>query len=385
MTRTGDGLAVDADLLAGCARAAADALAGLGGQVPDLVAVFVSGGRPEDVEAVGERVAALSGARVLLGCSAGGVVAGDRGVEGRPAVAVWAATLPGATLRPFHLEVLRADAGTAVVGMPEPVDGDEAVLLLADPYSFPSDGFVARSHEVLRGVPVVGGLAAGPGGPGSTRLLLDGRAVDRGAVGVVLAGTGARAVVSQGCRAVGPAMTVTRAAGNVLLELAGETALARVERVLRDLPPDDQALASAGLHLGVAADEHPEEPDLLVRAILGVERETGGLVVGDLVAVGQTVRLQVRDADAADVELRALLHRARGSGPPASGALLFTCNGRGAGLFGPTHGGADHDPRVLREVLAPPGVAGFFAGGEIGPVAGRNHLHGFTASLLLLP
>jgi small ligand-binding sensory domain FIST len=27
-------------------------------------------------------------------------------------------------------------------------------------------------------------------------------------------------------------------------------------------------------------------------------------------------------------------------------------------------------------------VAGFFAAGEIGPVGGRNHLHGFTASIL---
>jgi small ligand-binding sensory domain FIST len=27
-------------------------------------------------------------------------------------------------------------------------------------------------------------------------------------------------------------------------------------------------------------------------------------------------------------------------------------------------------------------VAGFFAAGEIGPVGGRNHLHGFTASVL---
>ncbi|MCW2606427.1 MAG: hypothetical protein JWO60_1120, partial [Frankiales bacterium] len=99
----------------------------------------------------------------------------------------------------------------------------------------------------------------------------------------------------------------------------------------------------------------------------------------------QTVRLQVRDAEAADVELRALLHRARGGGAPSAGALLFTCNGRGAALFGPGLGGADHDPQVVREVLAPHGVGGFFAGGELGPVGGRNHLHGFTASLLLLP
>ncbi|MCU1692514.1 MAG: hypothetical protein JWM64_1605 [Frankiales bacterium] len=385
MTRTSDGLAVDADLLVAAERAVAQALGALGGAVPDLVCVFVSGASPDEAEAVGARVHELARPRVLLGCTARGVVGGDRGVEERPAVSVWAAVLPGAVLRPFHLEVLQGEAGSAVVGMPQPAEDDEVVVLLADPWSFPADGFVARSRDVLGALPVVGGLASGLAGAGSTRLLLDGRAVDRGAVGVVLSGTGAQVVVSQGCRSVGPAMTVTRAAGNVLHELAGVGALARVEQVLRDLPPEDQALASAGLHLGLAADEHPEEPEYLVRAVLGTEPETGGLVVGDLVEVGRTVRLQVRDPEAADVELRALLLRARGGGGPASGALLFTCTGRGAALFGPTLGGADHDPQVVREVLGAQGVGGFFAGGELGPVAGRNHLHAWTAALLLLP
>jgi len=28
-------------------------------------------------------------------------------------------------------------------------------------------------------------------------------------------------------------------------------------------------------------------------------------------------------------------------------------------------------------------VAGFFAAGEVGPVGGHNHVHGFTASILV--
>jgi len=107
------------------------------------------------------------------------------------------------------------------------------------------------------------------------------------------------------------------------------------------------------------------------------------LVVGDLVRPGQTVRLQVRDAEAADVDLRDAL--ARCPGQPGGGALLFSCNGRGSGLFGPSHGGADHDVAAVRQGLAADAVAGFFAGGEIGPIAGRSHLHGFTASMLILP
>jgi small ligand-binding sensory domain FIST len=44
---------------------------------------------------------------------------------------------------------------------------------------------------------------------------------------------------------------------------------------------------------------------------------------------------------------------------------------------------ADHDVLAVRAGLGTTGVAGFFAGGEIGPVAGRNHLHSFTASILV--
>ena len=378
MARFGDGLATGADLRRAADEAAGSALAGLAA-APDLVCVFVCSDDPSVVEDVGGRVADLSGARVLLGCSAGGVLGGRRGVEGVSAVSVFAAVLPGVALRPFHLEVLPAERGSAVVGLPER-DGEDVALLLVDPYSFPADGFVSQANTALPGLAVVGGLAHGPRGAGSTRLLLDGRAVDRGAVGVLVGGASARTVVSQGCRPVGPAMTVTAAQGNVVHELAGLPALTRVERLLGDLPPVEQALASSGLSIGIAMDEVVEDHDFLVRGILGVRGTS--LVVGDVVTVGQTVRLQVRDAEAAAEDLRAHLEGfRRGGAHPAGGALLFSCNGRGAHLFGT----ADHDPATVSRALSLDGLAGFFAGGELGPVAGRNHLHGFTASMLAFP
>jgi len=182
-------------------------------------------------------------------------------------------------------------------------------------------------------------------------------------------------------------MTVTAAEGNVLQALAGMPALQRVERVIADLPPEDQARASAGLQIGIAMDEYTDDHDFLVRPILGADRTSGGVAVGDVVEVGCTVRLQVRDADTADVALRSALAAYRhGSGnAPAGGALVFSCNGRGAHLFGESFGGADHDPALVRTELAAQAVGGFFAAGELGPVAGRNHLHGFTASVLAFP
>ena len=49
--------------------------------------------------------------------------------------------------------------GVVVTGMPVPAPEDRIAVLLADPYSFPADAFVAESAEQLGGLPLTGGLA----------------------------------------------------------------------------------------------------------------------------------------------------------------------------------------------------------------------------------
>lgn len=384
MARFGDGLAVDPDLSRATEDATQEALDGLGGQDPDLLCVFVCTPDPEDLTRVRDRVAARVGAATVLGCSAGGVIGGGRGVERTPSVSVWAAALPDVDVKGFHLDVVRTEDSLAVLGLPEMDQRDQVVVLLADPYTFPVDSFVERSNEVLPGLPLVGGLATGPRGRGSTRLILDDDVHERGAVGVVLGGAvAASTLVSQGCRPVGPTMTVTAAEENTLLELAGVPALQKLEEIVAELTPEEAALVTQGLHVGIAMDEYAdqhERGDFLIRGVIGADQERSALVIGDVVDVGQTVRFQVRDADAAEEDLLEMLahFRSRAGLDPVEGALLFSCTGRGAALF-PS---ADHDVRAVEDGLATSAVAGFFAAGEIGPVGGRNHLHGFTASLL---
>jgi small ligand-binding sensory domain FIST len=263
--------------------------------------------------------------------------------------------------------------------MPVHRGDDRAAVLLVDPWSFPVDAFVEQANEALPGLPITGGNGTGMRGAGSTRLLADGVVRDRGAVGVVLSGDVAPVpLVSQGCRPVGPTMTVTAADGNLLLGLAGRPATVKLEEVLLQLPPAEQAMVSGGLHLGVAMDEYADEHglgDFLVRGVVGADAERDGLVLSDVLEVGQTVQLQVRDAESADHDLDRRLATVRGD---VGGALLFSCTGRGADLFGT----ADHDVQAVRTKLRTSGVAGMFAAGEIGPVAGRSHLHTFTASVL---
>jgi small ligand-binding sensory domain FIST len=187
-------------------------------------------------------------------------------------------------------------------------------------------------------------------------------------------------VVSQGCRPFGHPLVVTRAEGNVIFELAGRPALERLVAQAHESLSEEEVrlLESGGLHLGRVIDEHREQfgrGDFLVRNVVGADRGSGAIAVGDVVPVGTTVQFHLRDAQTADEDLRALLH-----GRHADAALLFTCNGRGTRLFE----APDHDVATLTDELGRVPVAGFFAAGELGPVGQRNFVHGFTASIALL-
>jgi Uncharacterized protein conserved in bacteria len=384
-SRFADGLAMaaeDADLVETAQAAARQALAGLSGP-PDLVCFFICAEDPDDIVRAGRRVMELAGGASVIGCSATGVIGAAQGVELTPAVSVWAGALDGGRVTTFALETMRADDRFVVVGLPDRADDDRAAILLADPYSFPADAFVERSADVLDGLPLIGGLANALRGAGSVRLFADGEVYTEGAIGVLLGGdVNVGTVVSQGCRPIGPTMVVTGAEENLLLELAGQPALARLEEIVSGLDEDDRELVASGLQIGIAIDEYAERHehgDFLIRGVLGIDPEREAVAIGDVVDIGRTVRFQVRDAATADEDLYELLDAYRERSGRVEGALLFSCNGRGGAMFGTP----DHDALAVRETLGEIGVAGFFAAGEVGPVAGHNHVHGFTASMLV--
>ncbi|WP_160050636.1 FIST N-terminal domain-containing protein [Nocardiopsis sp. FR4] len=380
MARFGDALTTGADLVNAAERAVTDALEQVDGPA-DLVCFFVCGADTEEVTLAGRRVMELAGDAATLGCSSTGVIGGGRGVEGQGSVSVWCASLPGVEITPFRLDTIIEGDHLAVVGMHEPGPRDRAAILLTNPYEFPTQAFVRESTEALGGLPIVGGMADGMRGEESVRLFCEGEVAENGAVGVLVGGENVLgAVVSQGCRPVGPPMTVTKSEGNLLLELAGTNAYQKLEELVEELSEEDRALAEQGLHIGIAMDEyadHHDQGDFLIRTLAGADPELGALTVGDMVEVGQTVRFQVRDAGTADEDLARRLSDF-GAQHPVGAGLLFSCNGRGASLF--PH--ADHDVLAVHRVLGVDAVAGFFAAGEIGPVGGVNHVHGFTACLL---
>jgi small ligand-binding sensory domain FIST len=378
MTRAAAALSTVPNAADAASEAARAARERLGGATPDLALLFLTaehGDRAED--AVTAATTELEPAH-LVGCVAQGVVAGPREVEEGPGAAVWTASLPGARVEPFHATALETDEAYEIRGIPDELADAALVVLLVDPFSFPAAPLLARLNVERPGLPVVGGLAAAGGEPGSQALFVDGGVHPEGAVGAVVAGARVRPLVSQGCAPIGRDAVVTAAEGNVVYELAGQPALERLKEEIATLSPHEQGLAARGLLAGLVIDENRpayDRGDYLMRGLLGADEDSGAIAIGEPVRVGQTLRFHVRDAESADRDLRDAL--AGLDGERVAGTLLFTCNGRGTNMFATP----DHDARVVSDALGSDALAGFFCGGEIGPVGGRAFLHGFTATL----
>ena len=365
-------------------RAATDELARqLGGVEPDLIVAFASPHHTDAYETLPAAVAAVFPRAVLVGCSGAGVIGGGHEVEERPALSLTAASLPGVTLRalvfgdaPDEGPDASAEAWRARVGM---AAGDEThFLLFADPFTFDANALVAGLDAAYPSGRKVGGMASGGSGPGQNALW-SGRSVQRvGAVGVAMAGDIAvDTIVAQGCRPIGDPMPITRADGPVIRELGGKEPVGVMRAMFEALDKRDKELFKHSLFVGLEMESGKIEfrGDFLVRNIVGVDPNTGALAVGAKVRPWQVLQFLLRDAKTAEHDLSAHLERFRG--PQPAGALMFSCVGRGQGLFGR----ADHDTDLFRaRVGAGVPLGGFFGNGEIGPVGGQTFLHGYTSA-----
>jgi small ligand-binding sensory domain FIST len=288
-------------------------------------------------------------------------------------------------LTTVHLTFETTPDGGSILGWADSLLGawreNSSALVLGEPFSFPADFLLERMNEDRPGTAVMGGMSSGGTGPGKNRLILGDRALVEGGVAIVIqGGSPVRSLVSQGCRPVGHPFVVTKAERNIIYELGGRPAFERLREVFDASPNRDKILMQQGLHVGRVVSEYLEQfeqGDFLIRNVIGMDAEAGAIVIGDYVRTGQTIQFHVRDETTADAEMRQLLARERQAVP--AGALLFSCNGRGTRLFSQPH----HDAAAVRELLGDIPLAGLFAQGEMGPVGGRNFLHGFTASIAL--
>ncbi|MGB3632902.1 MAG: FIST N-terminal domain-containing protein, partial [Rubrobacteraceae bacterium] len=284
----------------------------------------------------------------FVGCSGGGVIGGGEEVEQEPAVTLVAARLPDVDVHPFHIEGELPDldgppdAWRALVGAE--TEDEPQFVLLADPFSVRAEALLSGLDYAFPSSPKIGGLASGGTSPNTNAMFLNDKVFTEGAVGVALNGDIALdTVVAQGCRPIGELMQVTRCKGNLLYELDGEPVLPLLQELFTDLDERDRRLAGTALFVGVLMDEFSEKPqvgDFLIRNLIGIDPQRGAIAVGENLQEGMRLRFHVRDAETSAEDLHAMLNgynKTTSERADASGALLFSCLGRGEGLYDETN------------------------------------------------
>jgi small ligand-binding sensory domain FIST len=370
--RSAEGTAA-ARALATCAR---DAL----GDRADLALVFASGRHAAAFPRLVEDLRRELPDAVLVGCTASGIFGGGRELEGASAASVVAARLPGTRVLPFALEGETLDLRRALEL--EPGRTPAALLLLADPFTFHAEAWLESLHAAFPGCPAIGGLASGGARPGDHVLCAGDRMLRAGIAGAALYGPLALdAVVAQGCRPIGAPLFVTRARDNLVLELDGRSPLALLRELFERAAPEDKLLFRGSLFVGLEMREGRSQygrGDFLIRNIAGIDAQSGAIAVAGPVREHQILQFQLRDRRTSAEDLDHCLERYRRSQDPAAvrGALLFSCVGRGAGLYGEP----DHDSLAFKRALGDVPLGGFFGNGELGPVDGRTYLHAYTSA-----
>ena len=362
----------------------------------DLALVFCSTAYATDLQRLLPLLREAIPSRHWIGCAGGGVVGTDpqgqpHELEHQPAISLSLFNLPGSRLQLFQLEAgglpdLDGPSQQWVDWVGAQPEGAHSMLLFIDPGCPAINDLISGLDYAYPEAAKVGGIA-GQHNASHGSLLLNDQVVD-GAVGCLISGAWRiEPVVAQGCRPIGPVFEVEQAERNVVQRLSDGrkqgTPVACLQAILDDLNPQERELVRHSLFLGVAkssfqltSNDTPDDSAFLVRNLIGVDPRTGSVAVGERLRVGQRVQFQLRDANASRQEQHQLLSRQQRRQPEPLAALLFACLGRGEGLYGQPDG----DVSACREHFETVPVAGAFCNGEIGPVAGATHLHGYTAS-----
>lgn len=324
---------------------------------------------------------------LLFGCSASGLIGPASEAEGATGFSLLFLDLPDTRIHAVQLPPAQAEASSGTKDYWHRATGIrpgqvDAWTLLADPTSFPIEPWLEEWNTAYPGIPTVGGLASG-GSRGDDIFLFRDRQLTEGALAIgYQGGVRIETIVSQGCRPVGEPFTITGVDKNFVKSLGSRPAYEMLQKTFEELPDEDKELAQGNLFAGLAMSEYVDDfktGDFLIRNLLGADPDHGVLAIGAFPRVGQTLQFQMRDRRSADSELRHLAAQTVSAGAQPFASLLFACNGRGRQLFNLPN----HDAEILQNTLGRHPSAGLFCNGEIGPVGGKNFIHGYTASAAL--
>ncbi|HEX6957443.1 MAG TPA: FIST C-terminal domain-containing protein [Ferrovibrio sp.] len=320
--------------------------------------VYISDRMADQLPRILRRLSDATGITAMVAACGYSVAAGGTEYCDEPVVACLIGTVPEDSATLFRDPAERPQGWLGVVH--------------ADP-QVPALPELIEDFADASGAYLVGGLIAARG----PRPQWAGKGVEGSVSGIVFSEAQPMLTgLTQGCSPIGGVHEVTAADGNVLLELNDRPAY----DVLRDCfsveSLQDLRKLSTGLMVGLPVSG-ADRPDYMVRNIVGVDPQAGGIAIGAMVEEGDSIFFCRRDVESAGRDMDRMLgdlKRRCGERVPR-GALWFSCMARCQDQF-------VRDPGELariQTVFPDLPLVGMYCGGEIA----QSRLYGYTGVLTL--
>lgn len=356
-------------------RAVASVVAQLGDAPASVGFLYVTGGLARDLADIVSALRLETGVPAWTGTAGAGVCATGREVFDAPALAVLVADLPTDRFRLFGPVT---DVAAAEAALPPGIGDTNALLgvVHGDPRTGQLPGIVSEVSRVT-GAFLVGGLTSAEAASLQVASASDGGGIGEGGVSGLLVSAHQPVVtgLTQGCQPLASPHVVTAGSGTIVATLDDRPALGVVLEDLGIDRPEELATHADSLFVGLPVSGS-DTGDYLVRNLVGIDPEDGRIAVNADLAVGDRLMLCRRDRASAVADMQRMLDDiAARAGAPPKGALYFSCLARGPHQFGP---GAV-EASMIRDVLGPIPMAGFFGNGEVS----HDRLYGYTGVLTL--
>ena len=356
----------------------------------DLVVVFFTVDHLADYQKLLSAIKIITRSERIVGSSGAGVLSRDGEIEGAPGIAVLVLSSEDLGANPLMFNPLKArdrEIGGEIARAVKTEPGKESLLVLfPDPYNAQPGRLFEGIEEGLGSFPVVGAGSSENGSRGKTYQLFGDKISSNSISGFWLSGSFHRSIdITQGCQPITDPMVITKARGNLILEIDNRPAFEVFAKVLKGPLLEDIGRALAFVFAGLPGDRRQNSVapgQYLVRNIVGLDPQKGVLAVAEEVFEGERMVFTLRDGQRAREDLQQMLERQRqslGGKPPRLG-LYFNCCARGTSLYGIQ----GIDTAYMRSALGDFPLIGMFGSFELGPLGKKNRLLAYTGVLALI-
>lgn len=236
-------------------------------------------------------------------------------------------------------------------------------------------------HWLSAGGLRIGGVSGDATGQGPYSVWMGGRVQNNARCELGLSGVQLHMGVSQGIRPLTHPAEVKRVQGHDVYEVGGHSALSGLVQVL---PLSLRAPERIPTHLLMAGIPYGEPLNAMEEGrfhllpVVGVNAETKSITVAAELPPGIDLFWAMRQPQAAEYDMRAMLQRTAPADPrPPAFGLMFPCIGRGPWFYG----GRDRDIEVVKQRYPDMPLIGFYGNGEIAHTDGANRLLQYSVVL----